>query len=210
MHKSVAFKDTFVYNKDGFLGGYKMTGVNLNDKSLLDIAEDILRESNGPVSIYDLIEKTAIIKGLDPQNAEDMTNIYMDITLSGRFVYIGEDKLALKEGNLEYWDKDGFEFYTQEGEDGFDDVEEDFSDFSFDDIEDLDEELEDEELEDEELEDLDEEEIEEKAYVDVGLDLDSTDEDDDVDNIDLDLDDDDYDEDDYNAIMDDYEDMYDE
>lgn len=192
-----------------------MAETKLEALSLLDIVEHILRLSDEPMSIYDLIEKAATTKALDPSDSKAMTQLYMDITLSGRFVFVGEDKWALKAGNLEYWDKDGFDFVTPSDAESLEDEEEiDFSEFNIDDLEVFDEleeekkvEKEKDQDEDEEDEEYDEEIEEEKAYVDVGLDLETTDEDDEIDDIDLDLDDD-YDEDDYNEIMDDYEDMY--
>ena len=133
----------------------------------------------------------------------------MDITLSGRFVFVGDDKWALKKGHLEAWDADSYVYSKDdkvEAEEALEDEDDiDFEEFVLKDPEEL------EDIEElEELDDLDEEIIEEKAYVDVGLDLETTDEDDYADDIDLDLDDSKYDEDDYNEIMDDYEDMYDE
>ena len=179
---------------------------NLSALSLIDIVEQILRNSAEPVSIYDLIDQAAAIKGVDATNVDKMTQLYMDITLSGKFVFVGDDKWALKDGNLEWWDKDGYAFIQPEEIEEIEDDEIDFSEFN---LEDLESEEEVEEEEDEE-EELDEEIIEEKEYVDVGLDLESTDEDDEIDDVDLDLDDDSYDEDDYNDIMDEFEDMYDE
>ncbi len=178
-----------------------MADQKINEMSLLDIIEDILNENKEPISIYELIENAATIKGLDKNDVDAMTQLYMDITLSGRFVFVGEDKWTLKDGHLEFWDKDGYAFIQPEEVEEIDEEEIDFSEFNLAEVEETEE---DEELDEE----LDEEVIEEKAYVDVGLDLVSTDEDDGIDDIDLDLDDD-YDEDDYNEIMDDYEDMYD-
>lgn len=181
-----------------------MADVKLNELSLLDIIEEILKNSAEPISIYELIETAAKEKGLDPEDVDAMTQLYMDITLSGRFVFVGDDKWALKDGNLEFWDKDGYAFIQPEEIEEIEDDEIDFSEFN---LEDVEPEEDDDYEEDEEL---DEEVIEEKAYVDVGLDLETTDEDEGLDDVDLDLDDDsDYDEDDYNDIMDDYEDMYD-
>ncbi|MBN3491027.1 DNA-directed RNA polymerase subunit delta [Acholeplasma equirhinis] len=183
-----------------------MAAENLSDLSLVDIVEHILKNSNEPISIYELIEQAANLKGVDPANTDQMTQLYMDITLSGKFVFVGEDKWALKDGNLEFWDKDGYAFIQPEEIEEIEDDEIDFSEFVLEDVEDAEE----EELEEEEdEEELDEEIIEEKEYVDVGLDLESTDEDDGIEDVDLDLDDD-YDEDDYNDIMDEFEDMYDE
>lgn len=189
-----------------------MADKKLNELSLLDTVTYILKENKEPMSIYDLIEATAKQSGMDIEDVDAMTQLYMDITLSGKFVFVGDDKWTLKDGHLEYWDKDGYAFISPEEIEDISDDEIDFSDFNLADIEDLEVDLVDEDneddLDDEDEEDLDEEIIEEKAYVDVGLDLISTDEDEGLDDVDLDLDDD-YDEDDYNDIMDDYEDMYD-
>ncbi|WP_025724959.1 DNA-directed RNA polymerase subunit delta [Acholeplasma granularum] len=188
-----------------------MADKKINELSLLDTIEYILKENKEAMNIYELIEKVATARNLDIKDVDLMTQLYMDITLSGKFVFVGEDKWTLKDGNLEFWDKDGYAFIQPEEIEEIEDEDIDFSEFNLADIEDLEVDLideTDEDLDDEEDEELDEEIIEEKAYVDVGLDLVSTDEDDGVDDIDLDLDDD-YDEDDYNDIMDDYEDMYD-
>lgn len=189
-----------------------MADKKLNELSLLDTISSILKENKEPMSIYDLLEKVANELGIDLEDVDTMTQLYMDITLSGRFVFVGDDKWTLKDGHLEFWDKDGYAFISPDEVQDLADDEIDFSEFNLADIEDLEVDLVDEDNEedeeDEEDEELDDEIKEEKAYVDVGLDLVSTDEDDGLDDVDLDLDDD-YDEDDYNDIMDDYEDMYD-
>ena len=191
-----------------------MADKKLIEVSLLDTITLILKENKEPMSIYDLIEATAKKNELDLDDVDMMTQLYMDITLSGKFVFVGDDKWALKDGHLEYWDKDGYAFISPEEIEDISDDEIDFSEFNLADIEDLEVDLIDEDNEDglddedEDDEELDEEIKEEKAYVDVGLDLVSTDDDDGSDDVDLDVDDD-YDEDDYNDIMDDYEDMYD-
>lgn len=188
-----------------------MADKKFNDLSLLETMVVILKENKEAMLIYDLIESVAKVKGLDIEDVDLMTQLYMDITLSGKFVFVGDDKWALKDGHLEFWDKDGYAFISPEEIEDLGDDEIEFTEFDLADIEDLEVDLVDEDNEDDDDEDdeeLDEEIKEEKAYVDVGLDLVSTDEDDDLDDIDLDLDDD-YDEDDYNDIMDDYEDMYD-
>lgn len=189
-----------------------MADKKFNDLSLLETMVVILKENKEAMLIYDLIESVARVKELDIEDVDLMTQLYMDITLSGKFVFVGDDKWALKDGHLEFWDKDGYAFISPEEIEDLGDDEIEFTEFDLADIEDLEVDLVDEDNEedddDEDDEELDEEIKEEKAYVDVGLDLVSTDEDDDLDDIDLDLDDD-YDEDDYNDIMDDYEDMYD-
>ncbi len=176
---------------------------NMQNASILDIAEQILREANEPISIYDLIDQVAKSQNINPDDIDTLTQLYMDITLSARFVFVGDDQWTLKEGNLEEWDKDGYAYIKHDGSaDDLEDEEDlDITEFNLEDLDELEEDLDEE--------DLDEEVKEEKAYLEVELPVTSTDEDD-FDDVDIDLDDEEYDEDDYNEIMDDYEDMYDE
>ena len=177
----------------------------LKSLAMLDVAEALLRENKTPLTIQQLIKSVAEIKSISLDDIDKLTQLYMDITQSAKFVYCGDDQWDLKERNLELWDKDGFAFvHTDEIEE---DVEEelDYTEFI----------LEDEEEEkvakdEEEEEEVDEEIKEEKAYIDVDLPVKSTDEDDVEDDPEIEFDDEEYDEDDYNEIMDDYEDMYDE
>ena len=179
----------------------------MNDKlktlAMLDVAETLLKESKAPMTIQDLIRSVAEIKEISLEDVDKLTQLYMDITQSAKFVYCGDDQWDLKERNLELWDKDGYAFvHPEEIEE---DVEEDldFTEFVLED---------EEEVEVEEDEDIEEDEEikEEKAYIDIDLPIKSTDEDDTDDDIELEFDNDDYDEDEYNEIMDDFEDMYDE
>lgn len=180
-----------------------MSAEDIKNASMLDIVTNILKEAKEPISIYDIIDQVAKSKGISSDDVDTLTQLYMDITLSAKFVFVGEDKWALKEGHLEYWDKDGYAFVQPDETEDFEDEELDFTEFNLDDLE----EQEDEELDEEEV---DEEVIEEKAYIDVSAPVKSTDDDDAFEDVDLDIDEEDYDEDDYNEIMDDYEDMYDE
>lgn len=182
----------------------------LKDLPMVELAEVILLEEKTPMKIYDIIDKVAKIKEIDEADDKRLLQLYMDITLSAKFVFVGNDEWVLKEGNLEFWDRDGFYFITPEEKalaNQADEVEEEIVEeeialeeyetpVSPDDVDD----------EDEDDEELDEDEKEEKNYIDVGLELKTTDEDD---GKDISFDEDDYDEDDYNEIMDDYEDMYD-
>lgn len=183
----------------------------MNDKfksmSMIDIVEHLLKENSEPISIHDIIKQIKEIKNVSDDDVDRLTQLYMDITQSAKFVYVGDDKWDLKERNLEMWDKDGYAFVTPDADE--EDVEEDL-DFTEFDIEDLEEQEKDVDDDDEDEEEEEDEEIkEEKEYIDVELPIKSTDEDDVDDDVDLEFDDD-YDEDDYNEIMDDYEDMYDE
>lgn len=182
-----------------------MDKTQLKNLPMVEIAELILMQKNEPMDIYELIDEIRKIKGIEDETDERVLQLYMDITLSAKFVFVGDDKWALKDGYLEFWDKDGFYFVTPEDIEEFDDEDEEeeeefeVSDFtSEDDVE---------EVEDEDDEELDEEEKEEKEYIDVGIELTTTD-DDDKRGVDISFDSNDYDEEDYNEIMDDYEDMY--
>ena len=183
----------------------------MNDKfksmSMIDIVEHLLKENSEPISIHDIIKQIKEIKNVSDDDVDRLTQLYMDITQSAKFVYVGDDKWDLKERNLEMWDKDGYAFVTPDEVE--EDVEEDL-DFTEFDIEDLEEQEKDVDDDDEDEEEEEDEEIkEEKAYIDVELPIKSTDEDDADDDLEIEFDND-YDEDDYNEIMDDYEDMYDE
>ena len=172
----------------------KQTYVN---KSMVEIAEEILK-SEGKKNIYDLLETVASLKDISKEDSEKLTQLYIDMTLSAKFVFCGNDEWDLKENNLELWDKDGSYFNTAD-----DVVEEEEDDtLTVDDyyIPEEDEEIklkdddEDEEEEDGIIPDEEEDELlldEEDAIV--------VEEEEDID----------FDDDDYNEIMDDYEDMYD-
>ena len=179
----------------------------MNDKlkslAMLEVAEVLLKENPKPMTIQQIIQSVAEIKSISLDDIDRLTQLYMDITTSAKFVYCGDDQWDLKERNLELWDKDGFAFvHAEEVEE---DVEEDldFTEFVLEDEEEVEV-----EADDEETEEVDEEIKEEKAYIDIDLPIKSTDEED-VDDPEIEFDDE-YDEDDYNEIMDDYEDMYDE
>ncbi len=168
-------------------------------KSMVEIAIEYVK-LNGKQNIYDLLNEVAKIKELEEDNLDKLSQLYLDMTLSATFVYCGNDEWDLKENNLDLWDKDGSffnkdEVYEDEEED--DDIQlEDYfipEDVSLDALED------DEDEDEEDKLDEDEEVIEIDDHIKVY----STDDDDEV--VDLDFDDDDY-----NEIMDDYEDMYDE
>ncbi|RJX26281.1 MAG: DNA-directed RNA polymerase subunit delta [Acholeplasma sp.] len=181
----------------------------LKTLAMLDVAEALLKESGKPLSIQDIMRSVAEIKEIPLDNIDKLTQLYMDITQSAKFVYCGDDQWDLKERNLELWDKDGYAFvHAEEIEE---DTEEDldFTEFVLEEEEEEDVVEEDEDEEEDKVTVVDEEIEEEKEYIDVELPVKSTD-DEDVDEPEIEFDDEEYDEDDYNEIMDDYEDMYDE
>jgi DNA-directed RNA polymerase subunit delta len=177
--------------------------------SMLELAEAFLRDKNEDSTLKELTEFVFSIKSLDVNNQDTMLNFYMDITQSAKFVYCGEDKWNLKEFNLDLWDKDGHAFVSEALE-AEDELEEDldFTEFNIDDLS-IPLELEEEDVLDDEDDLIDDEEKvalrEEQQYIDVEISLKPTGDDDDFD---VDIDKEDYDEEDYNEIMDDYENMY--
>jgi DNA-directed RNA polymerase subunit delta len=90
----------------------------MNDKlkslAMLEIAEELLKASSTPITIQDLMKQVAEIKGVDVKDVDRLTQLYMDITQSAKFVYCGDDQWDLKERNLELWDKDGYAFVHAE------------------------------------------------------------------------------------------------
>lgn len=178
---------------------------NEHYKSMVEIAEEIIRE-RGKQNLYTLIDAVGEIKGFSKDDEKKATLLYLDMTLSSRFVYCGNDEWDIKENNLEMWDKDGAFFAKDEVDfDEEDDEEEEeiildeFYSITEDVIEDIDEEDEDEEDEDKE-----DKEEDSDYLLDDDIPFYSTD-DDDVEEPEFD-----FDAEDYHDIMDDYEDMYDD
>ncbi|WP_024563477.1 DNA-directed RNA polymerase subunit delta [Candidatus Phytoplasma tritici] len=78
-------------------------------KSLLETAYDIMKKHQNPVSVYDLLKQT-LQKHQIPNNNPNVANqLYLDITLSGKFVFCEKNQLIIKENNKLFWDKDFFE-----------------------------------------------------------------------------------------------------
>ena len=169
---------------------------NISQMSLLEVALKIMEEKGGVVNIYNLIEDVLAFKGLEDPDNILATQLYVDITTSSKFVYMGEDNWDLKSRqSLDQFDKDGASFNPKDGlvEEEDDETDED----DLDEEEETDEEDEDEDEKDES--DEDEESEEEEEYFE---DEESYDEEDEADE------DDSIDEKKYNEYMDDYEDLY--
>ena len=176
---------------------------NLKEMAMVDVAYELIKENKAPMSIHEIFEKISEIKEVSLEDVERLTQLYMNITESGLFVYCGDDTWDLKEGNLELWDSDGSQFIEIIEEEQEEELVEDFDITDYEDDEEfiLEDEEDDEELDEETKKEL----KEEKEYIEVELPLHDTDEEDSVD-----FDAKKYDEEDYNKIMDDYEDLYDE
>lgn len=171
---------------------------NVQQMSLLEVALKIMEEKGTVVNIYDLIKEVLETKGLEDSDNSLAAKLYIDITTSSKFVYMGEGNWDLKSRqSLDEFDKDGASFNPKDAI--IDDEEEEEDSYD----EDLDE---DEDEEDEDSSDDDEEEEEDSSEEDESDDYEDEVEFDDEE--DESYDDDSIDEDKYNKIMDDYEDLY--
>ncbi len=169
---------------------------NVSNMSLIEVAVKVLEERHAPININDLIDEVLELKGVSDD--ESKTDLYVDITTSSTFVYLGEGVWDLKiNQSLDEFDKDGSAF-TSKDEEYVEEV--DHEDYEEDEDEDEDEDSDYEEDEDDEDEESDEHESE-IEYEDEEDESEYSEEDDFEEE-------DDYDEEKYNKIMDDYEDMY--
>ena len=163
--------------------------MNTEQLSMLEVAIELLNQKKTPQVISSLIQEVLELKGLDDPNGVLATQLYIDITTSSAFVFCGEGKWDLKSRqSLEVFDRDGSFFNT--GEEYIEEEEEtDLEDYNIDD-----------DYDDYSSDDEDDDEDDDYYDYDLPLDdIDPTEDDDEVDYLD---------EQEYNDIMDDYEDMY--
>lgn len=177
---------------------------NISQMSLLEIAIKLMEQKKTKQNIKTLMKEVLEMKGLDDEDKSLATQLYIDITTSSKFVYMGDGEWDLKiRQSLDEFDKDGSAFNNK--------------DELFEDEEDI-KEIEDYESEYDDYDDEDEEDNDDLYEYD---DEDEEDDDDSYEYEDEDdyigddiLDDaevyseDDFNEDKYNDLMDDYEDMY--
>ncbi len=82
---------------------------NNRELSLINIAENILKERKSPMDLYELFDESCQMKAIDVENSEDLLlNFYTELTSSAKFVYTGENTWDLK-GNqpIGLFEKDG-------------------------------------------------------------------------------------------------------
>ena len=179
---------------------------NISQMSLLEVAILLMEQKKNKQAIKSLIKEVLEMKGLDDLDHTLATQLYIDITTSSKFVYMGDGEWDLKiRQSLDEYDKDGSAFNSK---DAFVEDDEDLKDIeiededNYDDEDDYDYEDEDEyddDYEDDEDEDDDYEYDDEDDYI--GDDI--------LDEAEV-YSEDDFNEDKYNDLMDDYEDMYEE
>lgn len=180
----------------------------ISQMSLLEVAVQLMEQKRAPQSIRLLIKEALEMKGLEDPDHTLAAQLYVDITTSSKFVYMGNEEWDLKSRqSLDEYDKDGSAFNSKEEEPVSEEDEKEDDLFIDDDLEE-DEDEDDLEDDDEDEDDyLDDDEYEDDEEEDDEDDVDSIIDDDLVERYD---EDDDFNEDKYNDLMDDYEDMYEE
>lgn len=167
---------------------------NIQQMSMLEVAIKLMNKKKNKQPISKIIKETLEMKGIEDADGTYAAQLYIDITTSSLFVYMGDEEWDLKvRQSLDEWDKDGSAFNTDVEEDE-EEIEESADEYYSLDEEDVqsDDEYESDYEDDED--ELDSDDLDTEVY-----DEDDEDEDDDNDYMD---------EDSYNNIMDDYEDMY--
>ena len=161
---------------------------NISEMALIDVAYNVVKEASAPMHINDIIDKVFELKGIEKTN-ELVSKLYVDLTASSKFVFMGDGLWDLKEKqSLEEFDKDGSAFCKEDPNAEPDDEEE----------------IEIEEDEDEDSDDDSDDDSEDEYEFDDEEESEDESEDDELD----DDDSNDFEEDKYNKYMDDYEDMY--
>ena len=177
---------------------------NISEMALIDVAYNVVKEAKEPMHINDIINKVFELKGIE-KTSELVSKLYVDLTASSKFVFMGDGLWDLKEKqSLDEFDKDGSAYMKEDATQELDDEDEN----DIEDDEDLDEDADDDEDDDESDDDEDEDEDEDEESDD---EYEFDDEESEDDESDDELDDDDsndFEEDKYNKYMDDYEDMY--
>ncbi len=194
------------------------------NQSMVDIVDQYLRETKKPQELSSIVDYVAKEKDFETSDIDKINQLYLDISTSGKYVYIGDNKWDLKERNLEYWDKDGIAFLTDEEKQKLNDASDEYEDLDFSDFDKEEfikklENVKDEEFDDEDNEIIHEDKEtlealkEEQEYMDVELPNQSDQEDEkilDINDLDFDYDELDEEEEKYNEAMDEFEHMYDE
>ena len=140
---------------------------DVSGMSLIEVALMIMDEHEGGISINELMSQVLELKkiGQDEYN-QKLSRLYLDITTSSDFVYLGEGIWDLKSRNsLELFERDGSEFNK-----GYDYEDEDYEEEdSYDEDEESDDNYEEDSYEEEDSYDEDEESddnYEEDSYED--------------------------------------------
>ena len=172
-----------------------------NQQSLFEAALEIISIKEGPTNIYDLINETLASKNVEDESGDLAAKLYLDITISSKFVFLGDDQWDLKSRQpLEKFEKDGSDFNSK---DDYQKPERKRSDEDEDDDYDLSDDEDEDEVDRDEDEDYEDQNEDDEEYEDdLSFEDDEDEEDDDS------YDDKDFDEEKYNKYMDEFEDEY--
>ncbi len=79
------------------------------NKSLIDIAEEVLFTKKAQANMYELFDIACEKKGIEETSKTDLiAQFYTDMISSAKFVYLGENEWDLKEHQeVSLWEKDG-------------------------------------------------------------------------------------------------------
>ena len=111
---------------------------NISQMSLLEVAILLMEQKKNKQSIKALIKEVLEMKGLDDLDNTLATQLYIDITTSSKFVYMGDGEWDLKiRQSLDEYDKDGSAFNSK---DAFVEDDEDLKDIEIEDEDNYDDE----------------------------------------------------------------------
>ena len=80
---------------------------NISQMSLLEVAILLMEQKKNKQPIMNLIKEVLEMKGLDDEDKSLATQLYIDITTSSKFVYMGDGEWDLKiRQSLDEYDKD--------------------------------------------------------------------------------------------------------
>ncbi len=177
-------------------------------KSLIELAVELMNKKKKPQNIYKFLKELAEIRGLDSNDPAIMSKMYTDITTSSIFVYCGDDEDSkekdrwdLKHNHpLSLFDKEGSYFNSAEDKARAKEelkadrakMEADLD--SFDDEDDYEDDIDMDDISEDEIDDADDVVVAENVDID------------DYDDYDYE---ESYSEEEYEDMMDDYEDMMD-
>ncbi len=87
--------------------------IDIKERSLVELAESILKDTREPVDLYELFDLVLNKKGVSSSVDSDVLNkFYSDITTSAKFIYMGNNTWDLKRHQkIELWEKDGSHYH---------------------------------------------------------------------------------------------------
>ena len=83
---------------------------NISQMSLLEVAIKLMEQKRGVQNIKNLITEVLEMKGLNDEDGSLAVQLYIDITTSSKFVYMGNEEwdLKIRQSLDEYESEEGF------------------------------------------------------------------------------------------------------